>query len=244
MVHTYYRGDFLFWHRFIIVFLCITLIFTGIYLSDSADTTAVQTLATTQTLPLIIIDPGHGGIDGGTSGGDGTLEKDINLALSHKLNAFLTSMGFSTFMTRTDDRLIGEDTTIQSQKRRDIMKRLSMVEEQDNVILLSVHQNYYEQPQYSGFQVFYTENNSANQKLATCLQETVVSLMQPQNDRQIKTVGSEIYLLHHCTKPAVMVECGFMSNVKELSLLKNENYQSQMAFSLGSGLIQYINETV
>lgn len=235
---------FLLFRRLLIGFLTLTVTITSIYLSKSATNHTVYTLSNAQSLPVLVIDAGHGGIDSGTSGGDGTPEKNINLSISRKLNEILTLMGYKTIMTRTQDELIGEGefTTIRSQKQADVYKRLELVEEQENCILISVHQNYFQQNKYSGFQVFYTNNHPQNKQLAQQLQSTVTKALQPHNTRTVKTVGSEIYLLHHCTKPAVMVECGFLSNPKELSLLKNETYQNQMAFALAKGIDTYLQQ--
>ncbi len=230
--------------RVFIVVISFALIIASIYLTHSASHKVSLTVAETSSFPMIIIDAGHGGIDSGTSAVDGTPEKEINLSISKKLNEILILMGYQTKMTRTEDALIGEGeyNTIRSKKQADIAKRLQLVEEQENCILISVHQNYFHQSQYSGLQVFYNNNHPQNKLLAQTLQKTVVSHLQPNNTRAVKTIGAEIYLLHHCTKPAVMVECGFMSNPKEMSLLKNENYQRTMAYSIAKGIDDYLQQ--
>ena len=244
MVHTYYRGDFLLYKRIIIGIVCISLLLTTIYLTEFAQSVRiVETSVASFGLPVIMIDPGHGGIDGGTSGADGTKEKQVNLQISQNLHTFSVLLGFETEMTRTTDCLYEENSTdsIRTQKRRDLAHRLSMIENKENTILISVHQNYYSDSKYSGFQVFYTTNNHENKIIANTLQGIIKSYLQPENTRKIKTVGSEIYLLHHCTKPAVMIECGFMSNPKELSLLKNRTYQSKLSLSVLIGILNYAN---
>lgn len=208
----------------------------------------MATINISNKLPTIIIDAGHGGIDSGTSGADGTQEKDINLSIANHINKILITRGFTTIMLRTTDDLLGggeEEISIHNRKVKDIRHRLSVIENYDNCIVISVHQNYFRQEQYRGFQVFYNTKNPQNEILAQQLQVSVTMQLQPENNRTIKTIGKEIYLLQHCTKTAVMVECGFMSNPQELLLLKNHQYQCKLAFLLANGIIDYVRgETI
>lgn len=221
--------------------LSLLLVFASVYIMEESQVYSVNRTAVDNNTITVIVDPGHGGEDGGTSGADGTLEKDINLSIAKKLKPMLVLMGYNTVMTRQDENMICDPTlpTLRERKRDDIRKRLALTEQYENSILLSVHQNYYHATQYSGTQVFYDVDHPANQQLAMCIQRSVIEQLQPDNTRTVKTCGSEIYLLHHCEIPAVMVECGFMSNLKELSLLKDENYQSEMAFAIACGLYSY-----
>lgn len=190
----------------------------------------------------IILDAGHGGMDGGTSAADGTKEKDINLSIAKKLNALLTASGYKTVMLRNDDALIGDNSlsTIRARKVSDIRKRLEIAESYSESILLSIHQNYYSVPKYSGTQVFYSTNSPQSKILAQSIQDSVVAMLQPDNNRKIKPVGSNIYLLYNCTIPAVMVECGFLSNINEAEKLKTDSYQTQMALSIMQGILNYL----
>ena len=117
-----------------------------------------------------------------------------------------------------------------------------MLEESDADMLISIHQNKYSVSKYSGAQVFYSKGNASSRELALILQNEIKSRLQNDNTRQIKPSGSEIYLLYKATKPAVMVECGFMSNPNELEKLKSEGYQNEMAMSVFSGIVKYLNE--
>ena len=225
--------------RWLIGFFVCLLIGGAVYISENREpTVATSTLEIPQQLPTIIVDAGHGGIDTGTSGHDGTAEKDLNLAISFRLKELLQQCGFRVIMTRETDTLIGagDAQTIRGRKQQDLSARLALTQSESPCVLVSIHQNYYTDGKYDGAQVFYTENHQKNQPLAQAIQHRIQTHLQPNNDRQIKTVGSEIFLLYHCQAPAVMVECGFMSNEKELSLLKNEEYQSQMAFCIAMGL--------
>ncbi len=225
--------------RWLVGLLTILLIVGAVYISENHQPTlATNTIDLTPPLPTILVDAGHGGMDTGTSGHDGTAEKDLNLAIAFRLKELLQGCGFRVIMTRENDALIGagDAQTIRGRKQQDLSARLALTESESPCVLLSIHQNHYTDGKYDGAQVFYTPNHEENQLLAKAIQNRIRTHLQPNNDRKVKTVGSEIYLLHHCQNPAVMVECGFMSNEKELSYLKEEEYQSKMAFCIAMGL--------
>ncbi len=214
--------------------LAVMLNYIGVY----SDSVSVET----EDLPIIIIDAGHGGEDGGTQSSDGTLEKKINLEISLKINEELLGRGFTTVLTRDGDYMIYDESssTQREKKISDIHNRMKIVEESGNCILLSIHQNYFKESKYSGTQVFYSKNNPDSKILADEIQKSVVSALQPDNTRQIKESGTDIYLLYHSKVPSVMVECGFMSNEAESERLKDEVYQQQMAGTIVSGLIKHL----
>ncbi len=216
--------------------LAIMLNISGIF-SDSVT-------ATVSGLPVIIIDAGHGGEDGGTQAADGTLEKKINLDISLKINEILLREGFCTVLTRDGDYMIYDNTasTQREKKVSDIHNRMKVIEENGDCILLSIHQNYFTESKYYGTQVFYSGNNPDSKLLADEIQNSVVVSLQPDNTRQIKESGTDIYMLYHAQVPAVMVECGFMSNKEEADKLKDEEYQQRMAESIVDGLITYIEK--
>lgn len=193
----------------------------------------------------VIVDAGHGGPDGGTSADDGTLEKDLNLQIAIKLNDILKSMGVQTVMIRTEDISIHNETadTIREKKISDIKNRLSVMNNSDNSIFVSVHQNHFSQSKYNGTQVFYSKNNPESRLLADSIRHSVITELQPDNSREIKQSGSDIYLLYHAQIPAVMVECGFLSNYEETEKLKNNEYQRKLAFMIALGILDFINKT-
>ena len=193
---------------------------------------------------LVIVDAGHGGEDGGTSAKDGTLEKDINLEVAKKLNAMLNFAGYSTIMTREDDLQLGDTSlpTIHQRKVSDLRTRLQMTVDNPNAILISIHQNYYTLPRYYGFQAFYSNKNENSRTLAETIQSTANKLLQNTNNRTIKQVGSNIYLLYNSNIPSVLVECGFMSNEYEAALLKNDDYQKKIALTIMCGIQKYLEE--
>ncbi len=193
------------------------------------------------TIPTIIIDAGHGGEDGGAIGIDGTIEKNLNLEIALKLNDVLSVMGYETRMVRISDISIynGNPKTLREKKVSDIRNRTAIMEEYENCLYVSIHQNKYDATSIWGAQTFYSPNNEQSKKLAQFIQSSIATELQPENKRQIKQSGTSIYVLYNATKPAVMVECGFISNPNELSQLKTEEYQSKMAFSIMSGIINY-----
>ena len=191
--------------------------------------------------PVIIVDAGHGGIDGGAVGADGTVEKGINLEIARDLEQMLSLFGFQVVMTRTEDTLIGDTgaNTVRRQKSTDLHKRLKMTEQYEDALLISIHQNQYSVEKYSGTQVFFSPNRQESRQLAEFIQQAVTSRLQPDNKRQIKPSGKEIFLLYHAKIPSVMVECGFLSNRAELQKLKEETYQRQMSFAIACGILDY-----
>lgn len=213
------------------------LIFVNVGKSDTV------TSSQTQDTPLIVLDAGHGGQDGGAVAKDGTQEQYINLDITLKLNEILTKDGYRTLLTRTDDNSIhdADAKTTREQKVSDIHNRLKIVEANPGCLFVSIHQNYYTESQYSGAQVFYSPNAPESSQLAQCIQSSIVSSLQPGNNRQIKESGSSIYILYHATEPAVLVECGFLSNPEETAKLNEESYRQQMAQAIADGIETYIN---
>lgn len=186
------------------------------------------------TRSYVLLDPGHGGFDGGTTASDGTNEKQINLTLSLVLRDLLRVTGVPVQMTRQTDMATGES------KVADMHNRLSMYE--NAALVISIHQNHFSEAKYRGAQVFYSVNDTESERLAQLLQQSVAVRLQPENNRQIKPATSGIYLLHHTTTPAVLVECGFLSNPQELDLLKQPSYQQELAFALLCGYWDYTLE--
>lgn len=202
---------------------------------------ATSNVSVISALPLIIIDPGHGGEDGGTSSADGIIEKDINLSISRKLDILLTLCGYNTLMTRNEDKLIysGSHKSMRSKKVSDIRNRMSVIENNPESVFLSIHQNYFTQQKYNGAQVFYSPNNPESKLIADYIQNSVRESLQTENERKTKKSGKEIYLLYHSKTPSVMVECGFMSNPTEAALLNDEEYQIKMSLVILNGLNEY-----
>ncbi len=196
---------------------------------------------------IIVLDAGHGGMDGGGVSVNGALEKDINLSILLKLRDMCQSFGYTVVVTRDTDKSIHNDGVkgVGNQKKSDMENRLNIFNKYDNAIALSIHQNLFTQSQYSGAQMFYAKSNPMNEKLAQTMQTEFVKQLQSENNREIKEVGKELYLCYFTTKcPSLMVECGFLSNPQEAALLETEEYQSKVAFTIFSGLNQFISQNM
>lgn len=188
----------------------------------------------------IVLDAGHGGEDGGAIGKSSLPEKDINLAVAKDLQQLLEASGFRVVMTRTSDAAISDPLkTIRERKVSDIHNRLKIIESQGNCLFVSIHQNLFEQSQYHGAQVFYSKNTEQGKPLAEAIRSRIVMMIQKDNEREIKPATSSIYLLWHAKVPAVLVECGFLSNSEEVRKLNSPEYQQQMAFAICCGLLDY-----
>ena len=192
----------------------------------------------------VVVDAGHGGEDGGATGVHGELEKDINLAIALELQRLLEQHQFEVVMVRDWDTDLSDQNlpTIAQRKRSDLQRRLRLAEESGDCVLLSIHQNFFTENQYSGAQVFYSANDPRGAALAEAIRASIVETLQPENTRQNK-VGEGVYLLEQCQVPAVLVECGFLSNPEEAAALADPDYQKQMAQAIYNGLVRYLKET-
>ncbi len=192
------------------------------------------------SFPLIIIDAGHGGEDGGAIADDGTLEKNLNLQISLKLNEIMSVLGYKTKQIRTTDTDLHETgDTIRQRKISDIRNRFEIMNNGGNCLYISIHQNKFSDNSIKGAQIFYSPNENESKALAKFIQKSISSQLQKDNNRVIKKSGTDIFLLYNATKPTVMVECGFISNANDLYNLKNAEYQNQMALSIAMGILNY-----
>lgn len=191
-----------------------------------------------EVLPTVVLDAGHGGEDGGAVSADGVEEKTLNLAIALALREKLAANGFSVRMIRETDTAVGDTSldTVAARKRSDIHSRVDLVDQTDHCILVSIHQNYFEQSRYSGAQVFYSPNTPESASLAEQIRLKIVEKIQPENKRENKPAEKGIYLLQHVSVPAVIVECGFLSNPEEAALLQDPEYQSRFAAAVAEGI--------
>lgn len=191
---------------------------------------------------VIVLDAGHGGIDGGCVSVNGVAEKGINLAIVQTLRDSFEILGFDVVCTREDDRSIHDNGVegIAKQKLSDMNNRLDIINRYDDALVLSVHQNQFVDSRYSGAQMFYAKESEEGRRLAECMKKQFVSLLQPDNERETKPVGKEMYLIHNAKSPALMVECGFVSNPEEAKLLESEEYQKKVAFTILTGAHEYL----
>lgn len=187
----------------------------------------------------LIIDPGHGGIDGGASTQSGTLESTINLQIALRLEDLSHLLGFRTIMTRREDTSIyKEGHTIAQKKVSDLKERVKIANRTENGILLSIHQNYYPDEQYSGAQVFYGKGEGS-EALAKRMQTALVQNLNIGSKRKCKA-GTGIYLMEHTDCPGVLIECGFLSNENEAKQLQTKNFQEKLCQTIIATLSCYI----
>ena len=214
-----------------------------LYLTFMANFSAAEASSMPITQKTVIVDAGHGGDDGGAIGIDGTVEKDINLDIALKLEKILKFYGFNVIMTRTQDVMTCDDGLDSLRKRKisDIHNRFELMRKNPDAIFISVHQNKFEDSSQHGTQVFYSGNDERSKELAEAIQTSVTLTLQRKNDRVVKKSGSGIYLLYHAKIPAVLVECGFISNSDEVKKLKDESYRMKLAILIADGLLKYLS---
>ena len=192
---------------------------------------------------IILLDAGHGGEDGGAVGVGGIIEKDINLSVTLKTASFLEIMGYSVELTRDTDIMTCDEglKTQREKKVSDIKNRFYQMEKSPCLCSISIHQNIFG-GEARGAQVFYSGNNPESKLIAETLQSGISSMLQPENSRVIKKATKDIYLLYHTQKPAVLIECGFISNNAEAALLSDDGYQNKMAFAIAISSVKYLTE--
>ena len=221
-----------------ILFSGFLLIAVCINISYKIDDVIVKTVGINniQTKKTVIIDPGHGGIDVGTVGIDGSLEKNINLSISLDLYDFLMVSGINTVLTRDGDYEMyraGEQRT-----KSDLYNRMDYINSVPNSILISIHQNHFENEAEWGTQVWYSPNDEISPTLADKILQSVKKNIQPENKRENKVSDNSYYILYKAQKPSVMVECGFVSNENENKRLQDN--QRDMAYSILVGICEEV----
>lgn len=189
----------------------------------------------------IVIDAGHGGEDGGAISCTGRLESGINLEISLRLRDLLHLLGRETKMIRTTDiSVYTEGTTIARKKISDLKNRVQMVKETENALLVSIHQNQFQDSRYSGAQVFWA-GTPGSENLAKDLQSAFAATVNPGSTREAK-LSSGVYLMDRVPCTAVLVECGFLSNPTEEAKLSTPEYQKKLACVLAATLCDFLEE--
>ena len=178
----------------------------------------------------LILDAGHGGEDGGAVSITGVPESQINLAIVLKLRDVLGLYGVDPILLREEDISLHDDdaNTLREKKRSDLKNRVAMVEEIEGGTLLSIHQNTYPGSRYHGTHVFYAPTEGS-QKLAEHFQNSIKIALQPDNERAVKQIPDTVYIMNHVTCPAILIECGFLTNPGEEALLRDEDYQRKLS---------------
>ncbi len=219
----------------LIICICVVSAVIGVYCSYiTVETDAEVTKGFT-----LVIDPGHGGIDGGAISTDGTKESDINLAIGLKLRSIAAFIGQETVMTREDDSWRTDAASYS--EHEDLAHRTEIINSAPNAILFSIHQNCFPTSQPSGAQVLYSRYEGSD-ILGNLTHNNLVSCLDPENRRVAEPASEKLYITANAKCPGILVECGFMSNNFDVLQLKEDSYQSSLALVLMCSFLQYISE--
>jgi N-acetylmuramoyl-L-alanine amidase len=230
------------------IILCLVLFFAVVLaysVSDKANVAVNQrNVYGKLSNKVVVIDPGHGGIDPGKTGINGDHEKDINLAISQFLKKYLEKSGAVVVMTRTKDEGLYDKNRkmrVREQKRQDLKRRTEYAMRKDTNVFVSIHQNALppSQSKYYGAQTFYYQGSEQGESLAKNIQQSLINGIDNGNKREIKAT-KEYYILRNTSVPAVIVECGFISNYNEEKILNTKEYQKKIAKCISKGIEDYL----
>ena len=222
---------------YILIFSAIFLIVCLVMISSFSDIAQlVSRDIDAADAPLIIVDAGHGGEDGGA--------EVINLSIARKTADILRLSGYRVKEVRTEDISVYSDDseTLREKKVSDLNNRVRMFNEDADAVAVSIHQNKYDNSKYHGAQLFYSTNDPDSADLARAIRTSVVMLLQNDNTRELKPAGKDIFILKNAEVPAVIVECGFLSNAEERQKLTDETYQQEIAYAIAMRVIDYQNQ--
>ncbi len=188
----------------------------------------------------IVVDAGHGGVDGGATSCTGVLESKLNLEISLRLNDLFNLLGYETYMIRTEDiSIYTQGETIAAKKISDLKERVRIINQMENPLLLSIHQNHFSDSRYYGAQIFY-DNNGTGEQLAKQLQTSFRTYLTPENKRSAKKADS-IYIMEHINCNGILIECGFLSNIEEEAKLRSGDYQKKLVCVIAATVANYLD---
>ena len=188
----------------------------------------------------VIIDAGHGGVDGGAVSCTGVYESNINLEISNRVNDLMHLLGLRTIMIRDTDKSVYTDgQTIAAKKVSDLKERIRVINTTPQALLISIHQNHFHDSRYSGAQVFYN-STSESKLLAEKMQQAFRENLNPANKRKQK-LSSGVYLMDHINCTGLLIECGFLSNPGEEAMLRDTAYQQKISAVITTTVSQYLN---
>lgn len=230
------------WIAFVPFYLLIVILFLGIAKIGSNTVTVINQQQSVKRSHTIIIDAGHGGIDGGATSCTGVLESHINLEIALCLEDLFHLLGYDTVMIRkTDESIYTQGNTIASQKVSDLKERVRIVNETPGSFLISIHQNTFSDSRYSGAQVFYPKAGDS-QKIAQAIQKELIKQLNPSSNRKAKSAKG-VYLMDNINRPGVLIECGFISNREEEAMLRDPVYQRRICSVIASAVSTYFAAT-
>lgn len=221
------------------MFIC-ALVIIGVNYMNS-----VHNVNAESTTKVILIDPGHGGVDGGAVSKNGTIEKNITLSIGLKVKEILLERNYEVIMTReTDKGLYSENKTIRQKKNEDLNNRCKVKAESNCDMFVSIHTNMFEKSQYYGAQVWYS-NNEESKRIAGIIMQNFKEKLDKTNKRIEKPAGNSVKVLRcNDDRPSVLVECGFLSNSREEELLKTDEYQERIAELIADSIDQYYKNSI
>lgn len=230
------RGGFIFFY-----FLTMAAVLLAAHWGSRVTTVIAEGMPI-QRKHTIILDAGHGGVDGGAISCTGRPESQYNLEVSLRLNDLLHLLGYNTVMIRTTDiSVYTKGETIAQKKMSDLKERVRMVNEQENGLLLSIHQNNFSDRRYSGAQVFFADTENS-QELAKTLQDAFIGSINPGSKRSIKK-STGVYLMEHIQRTGVLIECGFLSNPEEEARLRSGDYQKKLCCVIAATVSNFLSNT-
>ena len=208
------------------------------------DTRAVAAVLEPMGKKCLLIDPGHGGEDGGTVGVNGVLEKDLNLSLSEILGTILEFSGYEVVQTRKEDKMLYDRNVNYHGRKKmlDLKGRLEIANAVEPDLFIGIHMNAFPEQKYSGLSVYYSKNQAISKDAAEIIRTNVKNNLQPDNNRETKAASSNIYILDRITCPAILIECGFLSNPEECEKLSSCDYRCELSFVLYSSLVSFLEE--
>jgi len=197
------------------------------------------------TRNILVLDPGHGGEDGGAVSLTGALESEINLDIANRIDSIMGLFGQAVVMTRDSEELEypAEANSVRKRKVADVKRRVALANSIENAVLISIHQNNYPGKQPFGAQVFYSEKTPESKELALFSQDILKNTLNPRNKRTAVKVSSDIYLMNNVDCTAIMIECGFLSNPTEEALLRTDEYKLRVSWAISAAYLSFFGGT-
>lgn len=220
----------------IVALLAAAAVFVKIFVSNGG----LKPVINQNSRSTLVLDAGHGGIDGGAISDSGLKESDINLQIALKTEALVRFLGIDTVMTRETDTDNSDNKAYS--EHDNLVQRVKLANSTENAVLISIHQNKFPSAVVSGAEVMYSDNDYSK-ALGLITQDNLVTLLDSSNRRVARPAPKELLLTSSVECPTILVECGFMSNPQEVQKLASNDYQLKLAAILAGSYIQFLNNT-
>lgn len=220
----------------IVALLEAAAVFVKIFVSNGG----LKPVISQNSRSTLVLDAGHGGIDGGAISDSGLKESDINLQIALKTEALVRFLGIDTVMTRETDTDNSDNKAYS--EHDNLVQRVKLANSTENAVLISIHQNKFPSAVVSGAEVMYSDNDDSK-ALGLITQDNLVTLLDSSNRRVARPAPKELLLTSSVECPTILVECGFMSNPQEVQKLASNDYQLKLAAILAGSYIQFLNNT-